>query len=297
MKNIFIIGGASYNSVITLDEFPQAISQTIHNCYFDETIGNTGAGKALTLSKLGFNTTFHSLIGDDSFGEKVTSFLKEPNLHFISDIDPNGTERHLNIMNNRGERISIFVNPSSDEPSINYEKFEGHLLGSDYVVINISNYSRNILPICKRLNKEIWTDLHDYDGKNKYHQDFIDAADYIFLSSDNLPDYKPFMKEQIENGKKLVVCTHGKKGATALSIEKKWIEISIIEKYQMKNTNGAGDSFFSGFLLGFSRGYDTRKCMQFGTIIAGLCVEDKFITNKYLNEVLIEKEYQLNYEK
>ena len=39
MKNIFIIGGASYNSVITLDEFPKAIPQTIHNCDFNETIG------------------------------------------------------------------------------------------------------------------------------------------------------------------------------------------------------------------------------------------------------------------
>ena len=120
MMNIFIIGGASYNSVITLDEFPKAIPQTIHNCHFNETIGNTGAGKALTLSRLGFNTTFHSLIGKDSFGEKVTSFLQEPNLNFISDIDPKGTERHLNIMNSRGERISIFMNPSSDTPTINY---------------------------------------------------------------------------------------------------------------------------------------------------------------------------------
>lgn len=101
MNHIFIIGGASYNAVITLNEFPKAIPQTIHSCHFNETIGNTGAGKALTLSKLGFNTTFHSLIGEDSFGEKVKSHLKEPNLNFITDIDSKGTERHLNIMNSR----------------------------------------------------------------------------------------------------------------------------------------------------------------------------------------------------
>jgi sugar/nucleoside kinase (ribokinase family) len=186
MKNIFIYGGASYNSVITLDEFPQAIPQTIHHCHFNETIGNTGAGKALTLTNLDFKTTFHSLIGNDIFGEKVKSFLQKQNLHFMTDIDPNGTERHLNIMNNRGERISIFMNPSSDKPKIAYKKFQKYLVNSDYVVINISNYSRNLLPICEQLNKEIWTDLHDYDGKSRYHQDFINAADYIFLSSNNL---------------------------------------------------------------------------------------------------------------
>lgn len=297
MKNIFIIGGASYNSVITLDEFPKAIPQTIHNCHFNETIGNTGAGKALTLSKLGFNITFHSLIGKDSFGEKVTSFLQEPNLNFITDIDSKGTERHLNIMNSRGERISIFMNSSSDILNSNYSKFERHLTVSDYIVVNIANYCRNILPICKKLKKSIWTDLHDYDGKNEYHQDFIDASDYIFLSSDNLPNYKLFMEAQIENGKKLVVCTHGKNGATAYTKKRKWIEVPIIDNYKLKNSNGAGDAFFSGFLYGFSKGYETEKCMKFGCITSGLCIESELISNKKMNKRVIESEYQKYYVK
>ncbi|WP_106795028.1 carbohydrate kinase family protein [Aquimarina sp. Aq78] len=297
MENIFIIGGASYNSVITLDEFPEAVPQTIHNCHFNETIGNTGAGKALALSKLDFNTTFHSLIGTDSFGKKVISFLQEPNLNFIYDFDPKGTERHLNIMNSRGERISIFMNPSSETPEIDYLKFEKDLKKADYTVVNITNYCRYLLPICKQLNKEVWTDLHDYDGKNQYHQDFIDAADYIFLSSDNLPDYKSFMKEQIVNGKKLVVCTHGKGGATAYTKNQEWIEVSIIKSYSIDNTNGAGDSFFAGFLYGFSKGYKTKKCMQYGTITAGLCIESRMITSNKLGKTLIEREYLKYYDK
>lgn len=291
MKQIFVSGGASWNSIITLDEFPKAIPQTIHHCHFNETLGNTGAGKALNLVKLGFKTTLHSLIGKDIYGDKISSFLKVPNLDFIADIDPMGTERHLNIMNGNGDRISVFMNPSSDEPKIAYQKFKKYLANADYAVINISNYSRNILPMCKELNKEIWTDLHDYDGKNSYHQDFIDAADYIFLSSDNLPDNKLFMKKQIENGKKLVVCTHGKNGATALTAENKWIETPIIQAYKMKNTNGAGDSFFSGFLFGFAKGYDTKKCLQFGTIASGLCLETNLLANDKLSETHIENEY------
>lgn len=291
MKNIFIIGGASYNSVISLEDFPKSVPQTIHSCEFDETIGNTGAGKALTLSKLGFHTTFHSLIGEDSYGEKVTSFLKEKKLHFITDIDPKGTERHLNIMNANGERISIFMNPSSATLEIKYSKFEKHLKIADYVIVNIANYCRHILPVCKMLNKEVWTDLHDYDGRNEYHQDFIEGSDYLFLSSDNLPEYKAFMKSQIEKGKKLVVCTHGKDGSTAYTNEGIWIETPIIDTYKMINTNGAGDAFFSGFLYGVAKEYDTKKCLQFGTIAAGLCIESKMITNNKLNQTLIENEY------
>lgn len=295
MEKVFIIGGASYNAVITLDEFPEAIPQTIHNCQFKETIGNTGAGKALTLSKLGFCVTFHALIGNDDFGEKVTSYLQEPNLHFITDIDPKGTERHLNIMNRKGERISIFTNPSSDEPEINYTKFEEKVAQANYVVVNITNYCRNILPICKQLNKKIWTDLHDYDGNNAYHQDFIDAANTIFLSSDKLPNYKYFMEKQISNGKELVVCTHGENGATAYTKNREWIEVPIIESYILNNSNGAGDAFFSGFVYGLSKNYETKKCMQFGAITSGLCIESPMITYNGLTKTLIEKEFHKHY--
>lgn len=297
MKKVFVSGGVSFNSVITLDEFPQAVPQTIHHCDFIESIGNTGAGKALTLSKLGFHTTLHALIGNDSFANKIRTYLEVPNLKFIADIDLNGTERHLNILNKRGERISIFINPSSDEPNIAYNYLESFMSKADFVVINISNYSRNLLPICARLGKAIWTDLHDYDGKSSYHQEFIDAADFIFLSSDNLPEYKDFMQIQIESGKKLVVCTHGKKGATALTADKKWIQLPAISSYKMINTNGAGDSFFSGFLFGFSRGYSVEKSLQFATLVAGLCVTSTSITYESLTTELIENEFQRLYKK
>ena len=291
MKKVFTSGGASWNSVITLDEFPGNIPQTIHECDFDETLGNTGAGKALTLSQLGFETTFHAMLGDDVYGELVTKELNKPNLHFMTDIDPKGTERHVNIMNGRGERISIFINPSSDEPELEYTKFRSWIADSDYAVINISNYCRNLLPICQELGKAIWTDLHDYNLGNSYHQDFIDAADYVFLSSDNLPEYEEFMHQQIAQGKQLVVCTHAKKGASALTKEGEWFDVPIIDSYQMVNTNGAGDSFFSGFLYAFDKGYDTIDCLRYATIAAGLCITSKSLSNLGTNPSLLEQEY------
>jgi sugar/nucleoside kinase (ribokinase family) len=101
------------------------------------------------------------------------------------------------------------------------------------------------------------------------------------------------MEKQIENGKKLVVCTHGKGGATTYNNKGEWIETPIIDVYIMKNANGAGDAFFSGFLYGFSKGFETKKCMQFGAITSGLCIESELIANKNLSSALIEKEYEI----
>lgn len=296
MKKVFTCGGASWNSVITLEAFPENIPQTIHQCDFDETLGNTGAGKTLTLSRLNFNTTFHALLGNDLYAELVKKELDRPNINFITDEDSNGTERHVNIMNANGERISIFINPSSDEPNIEYTKFKVLIAQSDYAVINISNYCRYLLPICQQLEKEIWTDLHDYNVGNPYHQDFIDAADYIFLSSDNLPEYKQFMESMIGKGKKLVVCTHAKDGASALNSEGEWFDVPIIDSYKMVNTNGAGDSFFSGFLYAFDQGYNTLKCLKYATISGGLCIATNGLSHPEVNSELIEQEYQKHYD-
>lgn len=106
--DVLVVGGCSYNSMIYLDEFPQE-TETHRANYFQETVGSTGAGKTLNLGRLGMNVTFHAMIGQDRYGELIKeTFTAEP-VMFVYDVDSNGTERHVNLMNGDGERISIFV--------------------------------------------------------------------------------------------------------------------------------------------------------------------------------------------
>lgn len=295
MTKIFIVGGASYNSIIHLDEFPTATPQTIPNCRFHETVGSTGIGKAVNFVKLGFATILHAFIGDDIYGQEIRDYLSEENINFIYNFDPNGTERHINLMNREGERISIFVNKASFDPEYEPVILEEHIKESDYIVLNIVNYTKKLIPLCKSHQKEIWTDLHDYDGKNPFHQEFIDAADYILFSSINMTDYKEFMESLIVSGKQLVVCTHGKDGATALTNAGEWVYTPIISEYEMVDTNGAGDSFFAGLLYGHTKGYSTEKSMRLGTICSGLSVTSNELAYRDLSVDLLEKEYKRIY--
>lgn len=291
MKKIFISGGVSYNSVITLEKFPDNKPQTINNCNHIETIGNTGAGKSLALSKIGFDVTLHSLIGDDHYGRKIRRYLETENLNFKPEFDSRGTERHTNILNLDGQRISIFTNPSSNYHLTDFNAYIRDIKEADYVVINISNFSRPFLSICKKLKKDIWTDLHDYDGNNPYHLDFIDASDYIFFSSENFKDYYGFMKTQIKKGKKLMVCTHAENGANAMTSEGEWIYVPGIKDYPLVNSNGAGDSFFAGFLYGYNRGLTVKASMEYGSICAGHCITSEEIVNGNLNVEHLRSDY------
>ena len=63
MTKILVLGGVSVNTMIYLDQFPQPTPQTVFSKGYHETIGSTGAGKALNLKKLGLDVTLHGLIG------------------------------------------------------------------------------------------------------------------------------------------------------------------------------------------------------------------------------------------
>lgn len=294
-KKIFIAGGVSIDSIIYLPEFPQPRPQTIHECRFSETLGSTGSGKALNLCRLGFEVTLHALIGDDIWGRQAIEELQHPNLRFIYDIDPNGTERHTNIMNEAGQRISVFTNNVDENPDLDYNKFIPMIQDADIIVVNLAGYTKKLLPLVKACGKEIWTDLHDYDDVNPWHNEFIEWSDYVLMSSDNLPDYEPFMHKMMEREKKLVVVTHGSKGSSGSDKTSGLINIPAMKVEKPTDTNGAGDAYFSGFLYSHAAGFSLKECMQAGSIAGGMCVQSARLFNSELSATELEKQRTLFY--
>ena len=277
------MGGVSWNIVIRLDRFPEPRPHTVFSKGFHETLGSTGAGKALNLSRLGLDVTLYGLIGEDESGTKVREHLATESLRFIYDVDPAGTERHVNLMANDGGRISIYVAYASFEPSLDRPRLERLIGESDVVVLNIINYCRTLIPAIRAANKPIWCDIHDWDGKNAHHADFVDAADVIFFSTQAMKDPREFMAAQVSAGKELVVGTMGAQGALCHSADGSWIETAAAPVDQLVDTNGAGDAFFSGFLYGHLRGFEIARCMELGTLVAAKCVQSTELAHPELS--------------
>ena len=296
MKRVLVLGGVSYNTMIYVDSFPQPEPQTVFSKRLHDTVGSTGAGKALNLCRLGFDVTLHGVIGDDMYGDLIKGYFDGEDLHFIYEISPGGTERHTNLMDAEGRRISIIQVQRAPVPSQpDQGKIEPLIDESDYVALSITSPYSSLIPLIKRHGKEIWCDLHDYDGVNPYHEPFVQASDYLFLSSDLMPDYRAFMERMIRDGKKLVVCTHGKKGSTALAVDGKWVDMPAIEQPLPVDTNGAGDAFFAGFLYGYARGHDVEVSMRYATIAGGLCTLSHELVFPQLSVELIEAEYDKHF--
>lgn len=288
MKHTFIVGGTTYDAVIYLKHLPQPIPHTIHQAGFNEGIGSTGAGKALALTKLNVPNILYSVVGNDIYGAHIEQALIENKVQYILDKDLAGTERHINLMDTDGGRISVFVTQSSENINYNIAAIEEALERADIVVLNIISYCRGLIKLIQKYNKPVWTDLHDYDGSNTYHQDFIDAAQYIHLSSDNLTDYRATMLQLINKGKELVICTHGKQGATLLTKQGIWLEQPALTNIDIVDSNGAGDSFFAGFLYGHILNKPLQTCLQYGAVCGAYCVTNKDLVYQNLNREFLE---------
>ncbi|WP_035567321.1 carbohydrate kinase family protein [Hymenobacter sp. IS2118] len=292
MSRTLILGGTTFDHIVTLPELPAPQPQTIHQAPFHEGTGSTGAGKALALTKLGLPTTLYSAVGDDAYGRHIMANLQAQGVdaHYVP--DPAGTERHINLMDAQGRRISLFITQASPALAFDHAQVTGLIRNSACVVLNIISYCQALIPLLRDYPHPIWTDLHDYDGHNPYHQPFIEAAHYIHLSSDNLPDYRPVMQQLRAAGKHLVVCTHGAAGATLLTAQGQWLEQAAVPAPAVVDSNGAGDNFFAGFLYGFLRQEPPQKCLQYGALCGSWCIGAFGLVDPQLSSSRLEAAWQ-----
>ena len=123
--------------------------------------------------------------------------------------DPEGTERHVNLMDPDGRRASIYVNGGSADPAVTEDDLAAFTAGADYVWVNLASYSRRALPGLAARGTPVWADVHDWDGQNDFHREFVDAARCLFLSDEALEDPVGFAAHLVQ-GREVVVVTHGR---------------------------------------------------------------------------------------
>eukprot|EP00903_Cladosiphon_okamuranus_P004694 g4692.t1 len=282
-KPILILGGASLDTIIHLPALPRPEPQTIWPRESYRALGSTGAGKSLNLAALGQTVVFHTLLGGDPEGQQVQAALGHPGIRLLTEQTDAPTEQHVNLMSADGKRISLFIQPPPEPEQVDWNQAQQAVEDCALAVVNILGYTRSALPWLKAAGTPIWTDLHDYDGHNSYHEPFIDAARAIFLSSDNLLDYRTTMEGLIARGKEFVVCTHGSEGATLLNKEGRWLEQPVVPVAGVVDTNGAGDAFFSGFLHRYLQGAELADCLRAGAICGALCVTSRELASPELS--------------
>jgi acarbose 7IV-phosphotransferase len=274
VPTVFVAGPVSWNLLVHTEVLPRPEAHTVFAQWHHETLGGTSAGKALNLRQLGVDVTLYTLLGDDDPGRRILRRLRASGVDVIAGHSGTGSERHVNLMDAVGRRVSIYLTlpvatPSGPGTDVMRDRQDAAVAAADVVVVDLAEHSRPVLAMARTSGKAIWCDLHDYDGRNSFHAEFRDAADVIFVSGERLPDPRGFLRDQIAGGKRLVVCTQGADGA---------IDMPAQHVPDLVDTNGAGDAFFAGFLAAHLDGRSLRHCLEQATQVAASCVRSRDLT-------------------
>lgn len=268
---VFVVGPVSWNLLVHVPELPAPEPHAVFARWVHEGLGGTSAGKAMNLRRLGLDVTLCTLLGDDDTGGRIRRALRPYGIEVIERRSVNGSERHVNLMDPAGRRLSVYLNLPAAAPAVPAEQ-DAALAAADAVVVDLAEHSRRALAVARAADRPVWCDLHDYDGRSAFHAEFLAAADYLFVSDERLSDPHRFLHEQVAAGKRLVVCTRGARGALALVPGGEIVAVAAAPVAEVVDTNGAGDAFFSGFLSAHLAGRPLRECLDVAAGAAAACV-------------------------
>jgi sugar/nucleoside kinase (ribokinase family) len=258
--------------MIRVDELPPPRPGSVFPPGWHETVGSSGAGKAMNLARLGVDVVLHCQLGEDEAGRRVRERLEDAGVTVDAILDRTGTARHVNLMSADGERLSFLLHTGDREARYDADRVERLVDDADHVMVAIVDPARDVIPIARRLGKPIWTDLHDALKQTDYIRDFL-AADYVFFSEAGASEPRAFMAELSDAGRELVVCTRGAAGAIARTRDRRWLDVPAEPVQVVVDTNGAGDAFLSGVAFGVLAGAPIERSLAIGARVASLAVQ------------------------
>jgi len=250
---------------------------------FKLTIGSSGAIFACGAAKLGFQTTFIGIAGDDLFGHFILKEMEQRGVSIESvRIRPDlQTGFSVILTCKSGDRAILTYLGSIN--ALRVEDIDRNLLGkashlhiaSFYLQANLHNGLRDFLTEAKGLDMVIsldpnWDPDEQWNGELKTILPYVD----VFLPND--------IEAMAVTGKKdvdsalialsdvipTVAIKMGNEGAVASHLG----QHVRCQSYpvEFRDATGAGDSFDAGFLAGLAYGYDAAMSLEIGCACGAL---------------------------
>jgi sugar/nucleoside kinase (ribokinase family) len=268
MSDVVVHGPASWNLVVDLDELPAPTPHMQFAAAHRELLGGTSAGKAAHLRDLGLDVELHTVIGTDAAAGAIEAALLRADIRTVPTYVNGPSERHLNLMDKAGGRVSIYLDvpgaPDSAVAHVARRRLLDAASQARAVVLDLSQPSRDAIEDVAALGVPIWTDLHDYDGSSSFHSPFLEAASFVFMNGDRLDSPDDFLQTCVARGAQVAVCTLGAQGAVAVDAHRVAHRVAAEPLARVVDTNGAGDGFMAGFLEAHLHGADVTTALRAG---------------------------------
>lgn len=259
------------------------------------------SGVAYNLAKamktLSDEVSLISMLGNDFAAQYILQEMKE------IEVDTKLVERKLKqtpssvVLFAPDGRRQIYCDLKDVQEST-YDFLDEMYKDCDIVVACNTNFNRALLRKAKKNGKIIATDVHVLsDINDEYNKDFMENANILFLSDENIKgDYKDFVmsiEKQYHND--IIVLGRGSKGALMyVKAEDSIYEPAAVAVGEVVNTVGAGDALFSSFLHYYAKGYKPADALDRAQIFASYKIGFNGASVGFANEQLVEELVKAN---
>ena len=284
----------SVDKIVSYDEESFITDET-------DTPGGSAANTIVGLSRLGCSTSIIGKIAEDEDGDLIEYNLAINGVYTNNLIysESGSTGKCIGFVDGNGERC-LYISPG-----VNDDIEIGEINPLNIMRCKIMHYTSFVgdsfktqIELLEKLNKET---LLSFDPGMLYVEKgfdelkpilertdilLINESELRLLCNDNDAHLKELSINLLDLGIGTVVVKQGSKGAFAINNS----EECFAEAYECEavDTTGAGDSFNSGFLYSFLKGYDLEKSCKIGNWVASRAIQgfgmDKFPTAKELDE-------------
>lgn len=276
MSNFLVAGIVQVETIVKVPELPLPYRKlnsgpdTIFT-----SIGGDAYNTSIALQWLGDKVDFVSLVGNNQNFEVIATANEEITLsteHVLPVLDATPTAVILYAADGT-QQIHEDIKDIRDAV-YDIDLFTREVEASDVVVVANANFCRPLLKLAKEKNKPIAVNIRSLNERNKpYIMDFLEAADIIYMSDDDIEDNVDrfdYVREIAkEFAPEILVLGCGAQGA--ILYQKKddsVIRYKTVKTNEIVNSVGAGNALFSCFLHYYYKTGDAREAIKNAQLFA-----------------------------
>jgi sugar/nucleoside kinase (ribokinase family) len=250
-----------------------------------EISGGSAANTIAGVASFGGKAAFIGTIADDEFGKIFTHDIHSIGVTFDTSPIANGapTSRSLILVTPDGERTMntfLGISTSLNETQLNHQLIEEseilYLEGYLFDEPQAKQAFRSALNTAKKANRKVALTLSDGFCVDRHRDEFLEliraGIDILFANESEIKSL--YQTESFDLAAKtvsadvrLAALTRSEKGSIIFA-DGKSIEIASERIPAVVDTTGAGDLYASGFLFGYSKGFELPVCGQLASLAA-----------------------------
>lgn len=274
MARIVVAGLINYETTLRVDGFPVSY-EPVRYPFFGVRGAAAGVGLniACALRALGDEARLLSIVGRDDAARSVRAALERVGLegrYVRGDLEQTCQSA---ILYGPDGRRAIFTDLKDiQERAYPGELFDEAAAGCDLAAICNINFARPLLARAAALGLPIATDVHALgDLDDAYNQDYMAAAELLFLSHERLPCGPEEFAAAIQarHGTPIVVVGMGAEGALLATRRGGMLRVPAAAPRPVVSTVGAGDALFSAFISGHAAGMEPAAALRRAVFFAG----------------------------